>query len=721
MSLFTGQFNYQIEDLEPKIANFYLGKNDGILYVYDFDPIHPSEKEDLYWIPNEYCFKIVNNPDYNNITTIPIYPIPTNITDVKPSYSVNEIDATNITQQVWLFASKFTLDNTIEYIKFYVTEEEEDPNITTNYIFYNIDSNNDLIPITYTAPTIQVNHIEISIKKNGSSVIYNGTWSNIIETYDTIKFKHNNGYDYKYKYRLDLYESVFNNITIIKGIIESNKDTLSAMSVIISNINTALLIEPVYILGDLSIGINSDIHNAIRNYVTELQTYITNSTILYKTTDLPTNDGLSYIVAPSTCSDIINSANLEFELKYLSIDLELLSTDLEQLNNFQSTYKFLGIHTNPTDHPNSAITQIDDVDNDMTDPAPGDQIKLNINIVDSSPNPDNQYIIEIESNVEQVTIYYTIDGTDPTVSNFYSNSLITINDPHKITFNINKYQITYTDLLSYIYSDTSIVNTLSNVLTFDHEQDINAREYYISILNHFEIFNLNNYKISTGTWYPNCSTDCLESSVSVSLKKLKYTSNLSNIEHILNNIKEIYHIGELQKLLINEIIEIIEKYNTSTIAIDLNDPDDPILKAFQEICKDIILNIDNIAKYAIYNNTFIFNHTNNTEPLKLTYNFNSISNNYSSGQNSELVFQLPYLDSTAIHINDLDPDPNTTNTLYNEDINTTNINTIIGIYQASINLLETKKSTFESLKIIINLRIKLLIDYILYTKNLLDD
>ena len=42
------------EDLETKTATFYLGKNDGILYLQNFDPIHPSEKESIYWQPDEY-------------------------------------------------------------------------------------------------------------------------------------------------------------------------------------------------------------------------------------------------------------------------------------------------------------------------------------------------------------------------------------------------------------------------------------------------------------------------------------------------------------------------------------------------------------------------------------------------------------------------------------------------------------------------------------------
>ena len=187
---------------------------------------------------------------------------------------------------------------------------------------------------------------------------------------------------------------------------------------------------------------------------------------------------------------------------------------------------------------------------------------------------------------------------------------------------------------SHLEKDLAKIESLTNILTIYHDQNLHFRKYYIDILNHFEIFNLYNYKISTGTWYPNCSTDCLKSSVTVSLKKLRYTSNLTSIEHMINNIKEIYHIGELQELLIDEIKCIIQNYRDNTNKIDLNDEeDDPILKAFQEMCHDIIINIDKIAKYAIYNNKFIFNHSDNSddsEPIKLIYNFNSISNNYSS-------------------------------------------------------------------------------------------
>ena len=77
MSSITGQFSYEIQNLGIKNASFYLGKNDGVLYINDFDPIHPSEKDNLYWYPTEYRLKLVNNPDFNDINTKPTYPIPT--------------------------------------------------------------------------------------------------------------------------------------------------------------------------------------------------------------------------------------------------------------------------------------------------------------------------------------------------------------------------------------------------------------------------------------------------------------------------------------------------------------------------------------------------------------------------------------------------------------------------------------------------------------------
>ena len=44
-----------------------------------------------------------------------------------------------------MYHSEFAIENTIEYIKFYITEEPADPTVTTTYGVYTLDSNNELV------------------------------------------------------------------------------------------------------------------------------------------------------------------------------------------------------------------------------------------------------------------------------------------------------------------------------------------------------------------------------------------------------------------------------------------------------------------------------------------------------------------------------------------------------------------------------------------------
>ena len=48
-------------------------------------------------------------------------------------------------QKVWLYHPEFAIENTIEYIKFYIVQEVADPDISNQYSFYTLDSNNDLV------------------------------------------------------------------------------------------------------------------------------------------------------------------------------------------------------------------------------------------------------------------------------------------------------------------------------------------------------------------------------------------------------------------------------------------------------------------------------------------------------------------------------------------------------------------------------------------------
>ena len=627
MSIITGQFSYQITDLDIKTATFYLGKNDGIIYLQDFDPIHPSEKDNIYWNTSEYCLKLVNDPDENDINTIPIYPLPTTFDKLKPSY---ENISDTITQKVWMYHSEFAIENTVEYIKFYITEEEApaDPPITSTYILYTVDSNNDLVPYTYIPPMIQKKNIKISIKKSdGTSNIYTGTWYSMTETFDVIQFKHKDGYDYKYKLKLGIYQGILNNIDKIKNTISTPWDLL------LDIVNLLIITDPVtntfyqiikdYYQQNISspfIGtelntIDQTLIDLLTPLLTEINQIITDSIILFRPTDLPTltdptDTGISsYIVIPSNCADIVDSENTTLEIKYIPLNLEIL---------------------------------------------------------------ENNFIAGTTTYVDLIT--------------FYTNSLV----------EINKYRV---------------------ILGIFLNQQLDFRRSYVNILNHYQIFTINNYKADISNWFKNCDTSCLDKSMTISLKRLKYNSNINIIDGMLENIRYIYHIGKLQELLIDNLTVSIQKYIELTNLIDLSDPDnDEYVLAFQLYIPLLIDEVDKISNFIVYNGSHIFSDPIN--PKELTYRFISSSTN-SVASNNDLIFQLPTLSSTVLHLDDLNPDPNTVDNLYSNV--PTNQTTILSIYTSAINLAKSKKSTFNSLKLIIDLRLKTIIDFIEYTKNLIDE
>ena len=187
MSIITGEFNFQIEDFDMQKADFYLGKNDGILYVKNCDFFPPPEKENLNWVPTEYCFRLVKETETQNttnsnttiydknalehISTVPIYPIPTAFDDIVPNCKFVEGSEIENEYQTWLYYSKYALPNSIEYIKLYVEKQAIDTQtISDQYAFYivgetNSTDKNPLTSVTYDAPTILVNKLEIQIKK----------------------------------------------------------------------------------------------------------------------------------------------------------------------------------------------------------------------------------------------------------------------------------------------------------------------------------------------------------------------------------------------------------------------------------------------------------------------------------------------------------------------------------------------------------------------------
>ena len=923
MSIITGQFTYQIEDLETKTATFYLGKNDGILYLQNFDPIHPSEKESIYWQPDEYRLKLVNNTDTDDINTIPIYPIPTTFEDIIPSYETTE-DTT--VQKVWLYHPEFAIEKTIEYIKFYIVQEVADQNISNQYSFYTLDSNNNLVVHNYDPPTIPVNKIEIGIKKSDAVNIYYGTWYSMTETFDFIKFNHKEGYDYKYKVRLGMYEGILNNINSIRNVITETTNNFNSMANVIATINSLILNESdedyvtdeLNLISDISIEIN------------ELNSYIENNDLFYRLSYLPPDDQfVSYVVAPSNCSDIIGSEYSTFTIHNIELNLDLVEhffdgavtpkiTDLATIkikgvkagsddseiltikeniltaNSDQADDITLDItaELNPSNNNEWTITvssiNISDVDiyynkvrnTHLTLPLVGavnnsttliftdtsgilvgdiidgtgivgsnitvasidnatditissaqtfsDGINISFLTLSESANstshtPDftksliaevvnsttltfsdvtdievkaiiygtgivgsNVTVISIDTNSNSITISepqitiangteisfiipaawqslnaavnasttltfgdvagihegYIVNGngivgSNVTVISIDNNTDITISsvqtlddateisftEPNYETqFTVNKYTTTYGDIKNYVAQSLSQIHININKFEYFYTPFLDLRENYIKIINYFEIFTLNNYNSNVEIWFPNCDKSCLDSNLSISLKKLKYNSNISLINMMLTNIRNIYHIGKLQEYLINCINTIITTYyHNETISIDINDSADPNLLTFQsdDLLQYFIDEINSIPNFAVYDGSHVF--STSTDSRSNSYRFISSSTSNQSSSSNDLDFNLPVIDSSSLYLDTLIPDNSDTTdytNLYTPIVE--NIDTILSIYTDAINKAESKKSTFNSLKSIIDLRLKTIIDFIEYTKNLLE-
>ena len=250
MSIITGQFSYEIENNNSHIVSFYLGKNDGTIYLKDFDIMNEQYKSEMYWIPTEFRFKLVNNINFQELTTQPVYPFPTTFNNLIPT-----------TTQCWLYHNQFSIQNMIEYIIIYEVEEPVDQNITNNYSFFSIDSTNTLVEYSYDIPTIKNRKIEISIKDGGK--LY-GTWTSIIETYDIVKFQHIAGYDYRYKNRIMNYYNIINNINTLKNDLETTKVNINSINKHLINMNE--IITNNYIINNFS---NANINDgAMLNFKT---------------------------------------------------------------------------------------------------------------------------------------------------------------------------------------------------------------------------------------------------------------------------------------------------------------------------------------------------------------------------------------------------------------------------------------------------------------------
>ncbi len=438
MSIITGEFNFQIEDFDMQKADFYLGKNDGILYVKNCEFFPPPEKDKLNWVPTEYCFRLVKETEsetgsdtniyeknaLEDISTVPIYPIPATFDDIVPNCKfVDESSGSEENEyQTWLYYSKYAIPNCIEYIKLYV-EKQAIPaeTISTQYAFWivgdeNSSNENPLTSVAYNPPTILVNKLEIKIKKEDDvTVTYNGTWENMRNTFDIVRFSYIDGYDYKYKIRLSTYNNILGNIAKIETLLDETSGHLDDILDILEVDETEsikYIIEANFQNNSLSLsdsveistnGINLVLINLLETKITEIKNLITNNVLLYRPDDYvelindtnpdptivlnnvdasgdinPPNENENeneyqydtmydtYAVAPVSCNDIIGDEYITFKIKYMYLNLDIVEKFKESdiLPVGDNPYNILdktilNIHGTYTDDNNFAYTQSD--------------------------------------------------------------------------------------------------------------------------------------------------------------------------------------------------------------------------------------------------------------------------------------------------------------------------------------------------------------------------
>jgi len=195
---------------------------------------------------------------------------------------------------------------------------------------------------------------------------------------------------------------------------------------------------------------------------------------------------------------------------------------------------------------------------------------------------------------------------------------------------------------------------------------------------------------------------------------------------MISNIRNVYHIGCLQSNLITKLVAILDVYKTKTGEIGVQAcQDDPIYLFFQEFIDDIISEINGVSQFVIFNNNPIFNKTEDNLK-KLVYRFiDGAQMKYTTTNSNDLVFDLPVLDATELQLDHLyapvgnDPNSNPGVNLY-DSFTSENISPIQSKYNNAISIANSKTSAFDGLKFIIGLRLRIIMDFIKYTKNILD-
>ena len=243
-----------------------------------------------------------------------------------------------------------------------------------------------------------------------------------------------------------------------------------------------------------------------------------------------------------------------------------------------------------------------------------------------------------------------------------------------------------------------------------------------------EIYTIDDYKGKSGIWYPACDHSCLTNNYNSSMKKIRYESNINLIHSMISNIRNVYHIGCLQSNLIEKLSAILTEYHAQTNNIQLNNiADDTIYLFFQEFIDDIISEINGVSQFVIFNNYPIFNKTeSNPDDLKkIIYRFiDGAQMKYTTTNSNDLVFDLPVLDATELQLDHIyTPDGSDVDTIADVDLYAdfaNEISTIQSKYTSAISIANSKKSAFAGLQFIIGLRLRIIMDFIEYTKNILD-
>ena len=355
------------------------------------------------------------------------------------------------------------------------------------------------------------------------------------------------------------------------------------------------------------------------------------------------------------------------------------------------------------------------------------KVILDITFDDETANSPStgELIVKVTSNVPNVQLTYTLDNTNNLNSSTCELDCTSNNQPpFTVNIPIPQYRTTYAQLIEYKNQAVLQVSKYKIAIDLLYKQFLDFRKCYIKQLLHMEIYTIDDYKGKSGIWYPSYDHSCLIDNYNSSMKKIRYESNINLIHSMISNIRNVYHIGCLQSNLIDKLIAILTVYHTQTSTIPVNNgivdyQDDPIYLFFQEFIDDIVKEFDSVSQFVIFNNAPIFNktETDSANLKKLIYRFiDGAQMKYTTTNSNDLVFNLPVLDAEALQLDDIYTGPD--EDLYNDF--TTKFATIQSKYMNAISLAGSKKSAFAGLQFIIGLRLRIIMDFIEYTKNILD-